>query len=242
MQTISYLKKVSSESVVQQVINALTDAMINRELRPGDKLPTEAEMAENMGVGRNSIREAIKILVYLGVLEIRRAEGTFVCEGFSESMIDPMIYGIILDKEDSYENLMELREMIEVGVLQLAMAKVQEEELKSLKEKLGHMKTAIEAGSENVENAFWADNEFHDAICNIGKNPLVNKINQVVRVLTYSMRFTTVETMIKTGRGQELYEAHQKIYEMIENKVTDNLNMAVRKTYFSEIPFANRED
>ena len=242
MQTISYLKKVSSESVVQQVINALTDAMINRELRPGDKIPTEAEMAENMGVGRNSIREAIKILVYLGVLEIRRAEGTFVCEGFSESMIDPMIYGIILDKEDSYENLMELREMIEVGVLQLAMAKVQEEELKSLKEKLGHLKTAIEAGSENVENAFWADNEFHDAICNIGKNPLVNKINQVVRVLTYSMRFTTVETMIKTGRGQELYEAHQKIYEMIENKVTDNLNMAVRKTYFSEIPFANRED
>ena len=242
MQTISYLKKVSSESVVQQVINALTDAMINRELRPGDKIPTEAEMAENMGVGRNSIREAVKILVYLGVLEIRRAEGTFVCEGFSESMIDPMIYGIILDKEDSYENLMELREMIEVGVLQLAMAKVQEEELKSLKEKLGHMKTAIEAGSENVENAFWADNEFHDAICNIGKNPLVNKINQVVRVLTYSMRFTTVETMIKTGRGQELYEAHQKIYEMIENKVTDNLNMAVRKTYFSEIPFANRED
>lgn len=242
MQTISYLKKVSSESVVQQVINALTDAMINRELRPGDKIPTEAEMAEDMGVGRNSIREAIKILVYLGVLEIRRAEGTFVCEGFSESMIDPMIYGIILDKEDSYENLMELREMIEVGVLQLAMAKVKEEELKSLKEKLGHMKTAIEAGSENVENAFWADNEFHDAICNIGKNPLVNKINQVVRVLTYSMRFTTVETMIKTGRGQELYEAHQKIYEMIENKVTDNLNMAVRKTYFSEIPFANRED
>lgn len=242
MQTISYLKKVSSESVVQQVINALTDAMINRELRPGDKIPTEAEMAENMGVGRNSIREAIKILVHLGVLEIRRAEGTFVCEGFSESMIDPMIYGIILDKEDSYENLMELREMIEVGVLQLAMAKVKEEELKSLKEKLGHMKTAIEAGSENVENAFWADNEFHDAICNIGKNPLVNKINQVVRVLTYSMRFTTVETMIKTGRGQELYEAHQKIYEMIENKVTDNLNMAVRKTYFSEIPFANRED
>ena len=247
MQTISYLKKVSSESVVQQVINALTDAMINRELRPGDKIPTEAEMAENMGVGRNSIREAIKILVYLGVLEIRRAEGTFVCEGFSESMIDPMIYGIILDKEDSYENLMELREMIEVGVLQLAMAKVQEEELKSLKEKLGHMKTAIEAGSENVENAFWADNEFHDAICNIGKNPLVNKINQVVRVLTYSMRFTTVETMIKTGRGQELYEAHQKIYE-VPDKYLQRIKLqticsiaAERNTTTAESTFANRE-
>ena len=82
---------------MQQVINSLTDAMLNRRLRPGDKIPTETELAETLGVGRNSIREAIKILVYLGVLEIRRAEGTFVCEGFSEGMIDPMIYGIILD-------------------------------------------------------------------------------------------------------------------------------------------------
>ena len=125
MEKISYLKKINNVSVVQQVIDNLSEAMLNRQLRPGDKIPTESELAESMGVGRNSIREAVKILVYLGVLEIRRAEGTFVCEGFSESMIDPMIYGIILDKEDSYENLMELREMMEVGVMQLAMKKVQ---------------------------------------------------------------------------------------------------------------------
>lgn len=239
MQNVSYLKKVSSESVVQQVINALTEAMINRQLRPGDKIPTEAELAESMGVGRNSIREAIKILVYLGVLEIRRAEGTFVCEGFSESMIDPMIYGIILDKQDSYENLMELRELIEVGVMQLAMQKVQDEELQFLKKKLDQMKENINAGPANVEKAFWADNEFHDAISDMGKNPLVNKINQVVRVLTHAMRYKTVETMIKTGRGQELYEAHEEIYNMIADKVTANLNTAVRATYFTEIPFAD---
>ena len=115
-QNISYLKKLNNESVVQRVINCLTDAMINKELRPGDKIPTELELSETLGVGRNSIREAIKILVYLGVLEIRRAEGTFVCEGFTESMIDPMIYGIILDKADSYDNLMELREMMEAEI------------------------------------------------------------------------------------------------------------------------------
>lgn len=242
MQKISYLKKVNSESVVQQVINALTEAMLNRELRPGDKIPTEAELAQNMGVGRNSIREAIKILVYLGVLEIRRAEGTFVCEGFSESMIDPMIYGIILDKEDSYENLMELRELIEVGVMQLAMKKVQKKDLVLLKEKLNHMEKEIDKGPDNVENAFWADNEFHDTISDMGKNPLVNKINQVVRVLTHAMRLKTVETMIKTGRGRELFEAHQKIYEMMANKDTDNLNTAVRTTYFTDIPFQEDDD
>ena len=56
------------------------------------------------------------------------------------------------------------------------------------------------------------------------------------------MRFTTVETMIKTEVDRSYTRRTRKIYEMIENKVTDNLNMAVRKLIFSEIPFANRED
>ena len=77
------LKRIKSESVVQQIIDSLVDAMIRKELRPGDQIPTEMELAEKLGVGRNSVREAIKILVYFGVLEIRRAEGTYVCEGFS---------------------------------------------------------------------------------------------------------------------------------------------------------------
>ena len=55
-QNISYLKKLNNESVVQRVINCLTDAMINKELRPGDKIPTELELSETLGVGRNSIQ------------------------------------------------------------------------------------------------------------------------------------------------------------------------------------------
>ena len=234
MEKISYLKKVNSVSVVQQVIDNLTEAMLNRQLRPGDKIPTEAELAESMGVGRNSIREAVKILVYLGVLEIRRAEGTFVCDGFSESMIDPMIYGIILDKEDSYENLMELREMMEVGVMQLAMKKVTQKELDILKNKLENMHEEIRKGPDNVENAFWADNEFHDAISDMGQNPLVDKINQVGRTLTHAMRLETVRTMIETGEGEELYKAHENIYRMIADKDTEHMDKAVRATYFTE--------
>lgn len=234
MEKISYLKKVNNVSVVQQVIDNLTEAMLNRQLRPGDKIPTEAELAESMGVGRNSIREAVKILVYLGVLEIRRAEGTFVCDGFSESMIDPMIYGIILDKEDSYENLMELREMMEVGVMQLAMKKVTQKELDVLKNKLEDMHKEIHKGPDNVENAFWADNEFHDIISDMGQNPLVDKINQVVRTLTHAMRLETVRTMIETGEGEELYKAHENIYRMIADKDMEHMDKAVKATYFTD--------
>ena len=72
----SYLKNLKSESVVQQVINCITDGIVSGELRPGDRLPTEPELASQLGVARTSVREATKILAYMGVLESRRSEGT----------------------------------------------------------------------------------------------------------------------------------------------------------------------
>lgn len=234
-QSNNYLKKLNNESVVQRVINCLTEGMIHKELRPGDKIPTELELSESLGVGRNSIREAIKILVYLGVLEIRRAEGTFVCEGFTESMIDPMIYGIILNQSDSYDNLMELREMMEAGVVRLAMTKYTEEDMKNLEEKLSLMKTEIEKGPQNTEAVFQADNEFHDAVSQMGHNALIDKINRVVQMLTWSIRLDTVTCMVESGRGKELYEAHEKIYWMLKERNMDNLNQKIRDTYFEEV-------
>ena len=228
------LKRIKSESVVQQIIDSLVEAMIRKELRPGDQIPTEMELAESLGVGRNSVREAIKILVYFGVLEIRRAEGTYVCEGFTETMIDPIIYGIILDKAGSYEYLMELREIMEAGVLKLAMQNAEEEEIKKLRIQLDRMKREIEIGPDNVDRVFHEDNEFHSIITAMGHNPLVQKIEAVVRTLTHSMRYETVRTMIESGKGQELYQAHAKLLQILESKDVDNLNENVRNTYFVE--------
>ena len=228
------LKRIKSESVVQQIIDSLVEAMIHKELRPGDQIPTEMELAESLGVGRNSVREAIKILVYFGVLEIRRAEGTYVCEGFTETMIDPIIYGIILDKAGSYEYLMELREIMEAGVMKLAMQNAEEEEIRKLKIQLERMRREIELGPDNVDRVFHEDNEFHSIITAMGHNPLVQKIEAVVRTLTHSMRYETVKTMVESGKGQELYEAHAKLLQILENKDESGLNENVRNTYFVE--------
>ena len=225
-----HLKRIKSESVVQQIIDTLIGAMIRRELRPGDQIPTEMELAESLGVGRNSVREAIKILVYFGVLEIRRPEGTYVCDGFTETMIDPIIYGIILDKAGSYEYLMELREIMEAGVMKLAMKNAEPEEFESLRIQLDRMKREIEIG--NVDRIFHEDNEFHRIVTSMGHNPLVQKIEGVVMTLTHSMRYETVKTMIESGKGQESYEAHEKLYKMLANKDEEQLNENVRNTYF----------
>ena len=233
------LKRVKNPSVVQQVIDSLTEAMIQKELRPGDKIPTENELTEllgisrpTLGVARNSVREAIKILVFLGVLEIRRPEGTFVCNGFSESMINPMIYGIILNQGDSYDSLMELREMTEAGVLRLAMEKQTKEDMEGLSRALAQMKEAFFREPQDLQASFEADNRFHDTIMEMGRNVMVSKINNIVRILTESVRYDTVSGMITSGRADELYEAHERIYQMLCEKDTGNLNECIRGTYF----------
>ena len=149
-------------------------------------------------------------------------------------MIDPIIYGIILDKDGSYEYLMELREIMEAGVMKLAMANAEENELRQLRIQLDRMKREIEVGPDNIDRVFHEDNEFHTIITAMGHNPLVQKIEAVVRTLTYSMRYETVKTMLESGRGRELYKAHENLMKMIENKDENDLNENVRNTYFVE--------
>lgn len=227
-----YLKSLKSESVVQRVINCLTDAMVNKELKPGDKLPTEPELAAAFGVARTSVREATKILTYMGVLESRRSEGTFVTSGFQESMIDPMVYGIILNQGEDFQSLIELRELTEVGILRLAIKKQNQEGLDLIRQRLEEFESAAAQGKGDVEAVFQADNNFHDAVSALCQNSLVDKINRVVRILTYAVRHDTVETMLTTGRSQELLQAHWQIYEVLCDKTEANLEEIIHNTYF----------
>ena len=230
----SYIKNLRQESVVQSVINCITDGLRSGELKPGDRLMPEPELAASLGIARSSVREALKLLTYLGVLESKRSEGTFVCSGFKESMIDPMIYGIILH-QDSFDDLMELRQMLETGTMRLAILKCTDEELASLAAVLRKMRD-IAAGSKNkIDDFFEADNEFHDLIQEMGKNPLTDKINRVVRTLTYAMRYETVKAMIESGQCKELVEAHERLYHILLTKDISHLDEDVRNTYFREV-------
>ena len=234
------LHSLKKESVLQSVINRLTDAIKSGELKPGDKMPSEVELAEALGVARSSVREAIKILSYLGVLESRRSEGTFVCSGFSESMIDPMVYGIYLN-QDSVENLMELREMTETGMMRIAIAHHSESELRELEQILRKMEEAPKDRKDPVKAFFREDDRFHDKIAEMGKNPMADKINRIVRSLTYDLRYKTVSEMIASGRTEELIEAHRRLLEAIGEGNLHNVSDKVRGSYYEEVVLEKRQ-
>ena len=139
METKSFMKKsLANKSVVERVVDQITNAIINGELLPGDKLPTEPELCETFNVGRNSVREAIKILEAYGVVEIKRASGTYVRKEYNYKMLYPILYGIILQK-DSKRQIVELRKVIDVGVLQEAMRKMEDEDIQLLSDNVKKM-------------------------------------------------------------------------------------------------------
>ena len=82
-----------SGSKSEVIIQRITEALISGDLRPGDKIPTEQEFCDQLKIGRNTVREAIKVLIAFGVLEIRRSEGTFVVDHFSPKLMDSVLYG-----------------------------------------------------------------------------------------------------------------------------------------------------
>ncbi len=226
----NFLRPIDNTSIVQQVIDRLTYAMIYKELRPGDKLPTEMELAASFGVGRNSIREAIKILVSFGVLDIRRPEGTFVANGFSDKMINPLLYGIILDQSDSLDSLKELREWIDFGILKLSTEKAAPEDLFQLEEQLNKLLEEIDGG--DAEKVFVADDEFHEAISTAAHNSLLGQIAKLVRTLTSEMRMSTIRNMIKLGKGEELKKAHIDLFKIVKHRNDASARELLVEGYF----------
>ena len=214
-------EKRNSQSAVQFLLDAFNRELLSGALQPGDQIPTEVELSEQFGVSRNTVREAIKILVAMGVLEIRRPVGTFVCEGFSEPMVSPLIYGVILGRGDSYDELMDLREIMETGTLLTAIRNAGDEEIAALSEPLVRLGQACRSETPDVE-----------AIMHLAHSRVVERIADTVRTMTHDMRHESVQLMLESGRGEELYQAHEKLYRILSTRDVEGVYREIRSTYF----------
>ncbi len=225
------IKKISNNSV-QNIIDAFTQALLSGDLKPGEQIPTEVELSERFGLARNTVREAIKTLVAMGVLEIRRPVGTFVCEGFTESMINPMLYGVILGRGDGYDELLDLREVMETGTMLTAIRNASDEEIAGLAEPLAALGVACRRANPSFQEVFDRDDAFHSALMVLSHNRMVEKISDTVRVMTTDMRMESVRLMLENGHGEELYQAHEKLYQLLRTRDVDGVYREIRSTYF----------
>ena len=221
-----------NNNAVQQIIDTFTEQLLLGKLRPGDQIPTEVELAESFGVARNTVREAVKILTAMGVVEIRRPVGTFVCSGFTEPMINPLLYGVILGRGDSYDELMDLREIMETGTMLTAIRNAGDEEISTLSGPLVALGQACRRETPSVEEVFARDDDFHAAMMSMTHNRILERIAATIRTMTYDMRHESVELMVSSGRAEELYQAHEKLYRILSERDVDGVYREIRSTYF----------
>lgn len=219
------LKPLERDSISSVVMDQIVHYLLSGELKPGDKLPTEHEFAQQLGVGRNSIREAIKMLSSIGVIEIKRGAGTFIAESMSSSILNPLILSLVFEQGASNE-LLELRFLLDTGVAELVIEKASDEDITRLEE--ANQKFHEEALKDHRDEEHTlrdVDLNFHRLFYELTGNTLLNKIAETIYTLFFASIEKTVEADPVTA-----YHNHQMIIEAMKQRDVGLLRRRMRES------------
>ena len=133
------IKPIKQKRVSDEVLEQIKDSIISGEWAPGTKIPGEMDLAEMFGVSRVSIRQAIHRLVGMGVLTIRRGEGTFVSEVFPKDYFNTLLPVLMIEAPDMVE-MLEFRAVIEIESARFAALRANDEDISRLEKALSNMK------------------------------------------------------------------------------------------------------
>jgi GntR family transcriptional repressor for pyruvate dehydrogenase complex len=232
-QRIPPLRPLNRQPVASTITNLLIQSLLSKQLRPGDKLPTESELAQTLKVGRNSVREAIKMLSSLGVIEIRRGVGTFIPASLNASVLHPLIMSLVYRLGTSVE-LWELRVLVDAGVVDLAIQKASPEDILALEQANERIRHALDSDPLAIGPVRDLDMAFHRRLLYATKNPLVAELGQAI----YTLFFASIE-MSLAGDPASAYQNHQLIIDAIKNKRSDEARHLVTRSLSHWIAILN---
>ena len=198
--------KVVKSTVPGQVIEQIKELLVKGELKRGDRLPPERQLADMLGVSRPSLREALRALEYAGMLETRVGEGIFVADGDSIMMNNLLMLHLI--KQYALEEMIEVRKVLETSNVRFAVLRARDEDLAALKEILEQSRGQI----ANKAAFIKSDYAFHQAIAVASGNSILATMLQTMR--TMMSDFNSQLLTSQEGR-QQVYAHHKKIVEAI---------------------------
>ena len=161
------------EEIVEQIKRLLTEG----KLKPGDKLLAEREMAEQFQVSRASVREAIRTLEMLGIIDIRPGEGTFIRDTETDDIIRPLAMFLAVERS-SLLDMFEMRRIFETATAGLAAQRASEEELDQIEAMLENMRERLNVQDPARGEEF--DAAFHYAVAEATHNSLLTKLFKTV--------------------------------------------------------------
>lgn len=163
------------KSTVRIVIDKFKEVLKDGSLHPGDRLPSETELCKSLQASRSSIREAVKTLSGFGILDVRQGDGTYISRSMSNSLFDHQLFQILASDYDK-GFLVELREILEIGVIDLAIQHMTAEDLQRMEDIHRKFKEILVLPKFNSEDSRDAETEFHLALSLATHNPLLEKL------------------------------------------------------------------
>lgn len=226
------IQKIQKVRIGDQVFEQLKQMIADGEWKPGDRLPSETELASQFGISRVTVRQALQKLSALSLIETRLGEGSFVRKAEIEETLDQLIPTAYLS-HDAIEHVFEFREIIETASARLAARRADADDIKELRK---IQKRCEKAADEAGEAFSEADLAFHFKIGEITGNPMIIRTNQI---LQDTLRATMAEVIRRMGCGPAL-EYHGKIIDAIEAHDEDTVaalmaaHIGKNRDYFPE--------
>jgi GntR family transcriptional repressor for pyruvate dehydrogenase complex len=205
-------KTIQPSRLYEQIVEQIQQSVLLGELKPGDQLPPERELAERFGVSRTAVREAIKALREKGLVEAYAGRGTFVTDITSQPVRDSLArIAKIAQGEDGFAQLVEVREILEPEIAARAAERAEERDLSALRDAVAAMDVAIDSPAGYIE----ADLDFHLALAEAARNPLIlTLIDSIVGLL----REQRTRIFFVAGGPERGQLHHRRILEAVSRR------------------------
>jgi len=212
---------IQKTKVYEEVAAQLERLILDGAFRPGDKLPPERELAEQFGISRSAVREAIRSLELKGFVEPRPGEGTLVRTPSLESLLSPLA-SLLGQKRELVVELLDVRMMIEPPLAARAARHAAPEDVVKLEAILERQKERV----ARQELAIEEDSEFHYTIARAAKNSVILK---VLDMMMDVLRETRENSLQVEGRRERSLAGHRRIFNAIKRHDADAAEAAMRQ-------------
>jgi GntR family transcriptional repressor for pyruvate dehydrogenase complex len=213
------IEPVKSTRIYEEIVRQIKTMIAEGRVKGGDRLPPERELAEKFVVSRTSVREALRTLESLGLIEIRAGEGTFVRSASVEALIEPLAVVIVTQRE-AVSELFEARRLLEPSIAGLAARRAGSEEIADMERILDEQAKEVAAGRTGIVQ----DAAFHTAIAGAAHNRAITRIvNTLMDLLTQSRE----DSLHTPGRPTRSHQDHRRILSAIRQRDADGAREAM---------------
>lgn len=212
-----------NEKVYFLVIEYIKSLAERGEISFGSKIPSERELMATMGLSRNSIREALRSLENMGLIESRHGQGNYLVNHMGRSL-SSVFSMLLFTQQSNYMEISQLRRFIEIGAYLLAVKHAGEEELRRLAYFLDKMETC------EIEQRAKADKQFHDELIRISGNHLLGILNEALSDL-FARAISDLSMRISPDDWEKLRRCHREVYENLEKQNVQEGIRVIREHY-----------